>query len=109
MADTPAGRFYVRVDSDRWTEAKRLADLATGVGNRAAFVRWFKEATYRLSHEADEWGESRAPLPGGRIENRVGMAGDLTVWYSVDPARMVVYVKLFRLRGFPDAGDQGGA
>jgi hypothetical protein len=54
-------------------------------------------------HEADEWGESREPIPGGRVENRVGMAGDLTVWYSVDLGRGIVYVEEFRLRGDPDA------
>jgi hypothetical protein len=63
MADSPAGRFYVRVDPDRWAEAKRLADRADAVGKRADFVRWFREATFRLYHEADDWGESREPTP----------------------------------------------
>lgn len=109
MADPPAGRFSVEAPRIRLEEARRLAAWATATGRRAAFVRWLKEAYYRLAHEADEWGESREPTPGGRIENRVGMVGDLTVWYAVDFGRAVAYIKEFRLRDGPDAGEHGGA
>jgi len=109
MADLPAGRFKVDMPAARADEVRRLADAATSAGKRIEFIRWLREAGYRLAHEADEWGESREPIPGGRVENRVGVAGDLTVWYPVDLGRAAVYVKEFRLRGDPEAGEQGGA
>jgi len=109
MADPPAGRFKVESPKPQLDEARRLADVATAAGKRVGFVRWLRETEYRLLHEADEWGESREPTPGGRIENRVGVAGDLIVWYSLDRGRAVVYVKEFRLRGDPAAGEQGTA
>jgi hypothetical protein len=33
------------------------------------------------------------------------MAGDLTVWYSLDVGRAIVYVQRFRLRGDPEPGE----
>lgn len=109
MADPPPGRFCVSIIAQRIGEVRRLGDRARAGGIRAAFVRWLKEVHYRLAHEADEWGESRAPAPGGRIEHRVGVVGDLTVWYSVDLGRAAVYVERFRPRSDPAAGEQGGA
>jgi hypothetical protein len=105
MADAPRGRFYVEIIPERIDEARRLGIQATAAGRRAEFVRWVKEVQYRLAHEADEWGESREPVTGGRVEYRVGVAGELTVWYSLDVGRAVVYVQRFRLRGDPDAGE----
>jgi hypothetical protein len=109
MADSPAGRFKVEITPDRMEQLRRLTRAAYAAGNARAFGRWLKEVDYRLRHEADEWGESRQPVPGGRIENRVGVVGDLIVWYSLDLSRAVAYVKEFRLRGDPGAGEQGGA
>lgn len=105
MADPPAGRFKVEAPKPQLDEARRLAEIATAAGKRVPFVRWLREVYYRLAHEADEWGESREPVSGGRVEYRVGVVGELTVWYSLDVGRAVVYVKRFRLRGDPDAGE----
>jgi len=105
MADSPPGRFYVEAPKPQLAEARRLADVATAAGKREPFVRWLREVYYRLAHEADEWGESREQFPGGHVEYRVGMVGDLTVWYSVDFGRAIAYVKRFRLRGDPGAGE----
>jgi hypothetical protein len=109
MADSPAGRFYVEITTDRMEQLRRFTRAAYAAGNAPAFGRWLKEIEYRLAHEADEWGESRATYPGGRVEDRVGVVGELTVWYSVDSPRAIVYVKEFRLRGDPGAGRAGEA
>ena len=79
MAEPPAGRFKIDASRALMDEARRLADVAAAVGRRDDFVRWLKEVRYRLSHEADEWGESREYLPGLGLETRVGLAGDLAV------------------------------
>ncbi len=107
MTDPPPNRFYVHIIPERIEEARGLGEKATAAGKRAEFVRWLKEAQYRLAHEADEWGESRAPLPGGRIEYRVGVVGQLAVWYTLDRGRATVHVRGFRLRGDPGSGQAG--
>jgi hypothetical protein len=106
MAASPTGRFNVEAPAAQLDQARRLADVATAAGKRVEFVRWLREVNYRLAHEADEWGESRDTYPGRRIEDRVGMVGDLTVWYSIDFPRAIVYVKEFRLRDDPGTGEE---
>lgn len=101
MADAPAGRFRIDTSQALMEEARRLSEVATAAGRRADFIRWLKEVRYRLTHEADEWGESRDYLPGLGLQTRVGLAGDLAVWYAVDPDLRQVFIKRFWMRGDP--------
>lgn len=101
MADAPAPRFLVSTPG-RWADhlrdiAEREVDAGRGPGIAAALT----EIDFRLRHEADEWGEGREYLPVLDIQLRVGIVGPVTVWYGVDAARRIVYVKRFRLRGDP--------
>jgi hypothetical protein len=109
VAGPPAPRFKVNITTDRLDDLRRLNRVAIAAGYHTPYLRWVREVNFRLAHEADEWGESREAIPGGRIENRVGVVGELTVWYSIDFGRAVVYVNEFRLRGDPGVGEQGGA
>lgn len=107
MPGPPAARFRVIVPPDQAAEVRRITWVGTVIGNHASVARWFREIEYRLLHEADEWGESRGRYPGDRVEVRFGVAGDVVVWYAVDFARAVAYVREFRLRGDPGAGAVG--
>jgi hypothetical protein len=111
MADPPAGRFTVSIITDRLEELRQLHRIAAAAaaGDGEPFLRWVNEIQYRLAYEADEWGESRGRYPGDRVEVRFGVAGDLVVWYTVDFARAVAYVREFRLRGDPGAGAVGAS
>jgi hypothetical protein len=108
MADPPPGRFQLLITPVRMDELRQLATTAATAGRKTSFIRWLREVRYRLAHEADEWGEGRDVLPALGLETRVGVVGDLSVWYAVDADRGRVYVKQFRMRGDPGAGPVGG-
>jgi hypothetical protein len=92
-------RFTVLVPP-KWVDAlKVMAAGADRIGRRAEFVANLKELDYRLTCEADDWGESREYLPVLDLEIRFGVVGLITVWYAVGVATRAVYVKTVRLRG----------
>lgn len=101
MADESPTPFRVVISRAQMEEQERMAAAATAAGTRAEFVRWLKELDYRLTREADEWGESREVLPVLKLQIRFGAVGGLAVWYGVNVETRTVYVKRFRVRGDP--------
>lgn len=87
----------------------RLRDFAvreTRAGRRAEAQAALRELDYRLTYEADEWGESRDYLPTIRVQMRFATAGPISVWFGVDEANRFVQVREVRFRGDPRGSDR---
>ena len=91
------GRFSVALSGaqretlmkeDRWAKQHGL-----GVDYRAAL----REIDYRLTFEADEWGENREFLETLNLQMRCGTSRMITVIFGVDETRRIVFVREFRI------------
>lgn len=95
------GRFNLQIPP---AQMDRLRDIATrekAAGRATAMDAVLKELDYRLTCEADEWGESRDYLPVIDFQLRFGVVGPVGVWFGVSEARRIVFVRRFRTRGEP--------
>lgn len=98
MADAPPPRFKVVLKQADRDLLRQWADAAIHAGGHEEFVHLLKALNFRLSYEADEWGESREDLPALGLQMRFGAVGRLSVHYGVHLERALVFVKEFRYR-----------
>jgi hypothetical protein len=66
-------------------------------GLREVYRTALRELNYRLTIEANEWGESRELLSELNVQMRCGTSHMITVLFGVDVARKKVFVKEFRI------------
>jgi hypothetical protein len=98
MDDTPV-RYRVTFPDICRDQLREIAAEAARQGVGPEVSAGIREVQYRLSVEADEWGESRGYLPVLQLDLRVGIAHILTVWYAVNVAERLVVVQRFHLHG----------
>jgi hypothetical protein len=73
------------------------AETAIRLGERDNYLAALKELDFRLSEDADEWGESRETLEALDIEMRCGTCRVITALYGVHRSKPLVFVKTLRL------------
>ena len=64
---------------------------------QSEYLATLHELNFRLSYEADEWGESRETLSAMGLEMRCGSCRMLTVLYGIHAISHTVFVKTVTL------------
>jgi hypothetical protein len=96
MSPSP-DRFRVAISAAQQELLIREDAWATLNGLREEFRAALRELNFRLTCEANEWGESREHLPKLNIQMRCGTSRMITVLFGVDESRKLVFVKEFRI------------
>jgi hypothetical protein len=90
-------RFRVAISVAQREQLANEDAWAAQRGLREEYRTALLELNYRLTYEANEWGESRELLHELNVQMRCGTSRMITVLYGVDETRRIVFVKEFRI------------
>jgi hypothetical protein len=96
MNESP-DRFQVAISIAQQEQLVNEDKWASQHGLREEFRTALRELNYRLTTEANDWGESRELLHELNVQMRCGTSRMITVLFGVDEARKKVFVKEFRI------------
>jgi hypothetical protein len=99
MAENESPPYKVVVPGAELDKLKRWGDWAKQAGVLDDYLIALKTINFRLAFEPSEWGEPRYALRHLDLEMRFGTFKMLNVWYGVNEARRLVFVKVFQFRG----------
>jgi hypothetical protein len=91
--------FQVVIPQADLQRLRRWGEWAKGAGVLDDYLVALRTINYRLSFEADEWGEPRYTLDHLGLTVRFGTFRMLNVWYGVSAEKGLVFVKVFQFRG----------
>jgi hypothetical protein len=99
MMGEPSGpRFTVIISQLELQKLKRWAEWAKQEGALDDFLADLRTLNYRLSFEADEWGEPRYTQKELKLKIRFASLPTINVWYGVHEEEPIVFVKVFQFR-----------